>query len=387
VGAVLVGDDPDAPPVLPMIDYEQEVPDEVNARYAALVTDRFDRGGPMLHGATHIARQLLWAETVAPEGLARARHVLGLPQYWAFRLSGQARREITHLAAQSHLWNLPEDRPTRIVAERGWTRLLPPRAAAGDDLGPLRPALARRYDLPGEIRIRTGGHDSSANLYRYQAAGLSDFVLVSTGTWVVALADGFDPASLSPDKGMTLNADVDGRPVGGALCMGGREFALVAGDQPPGALANPTTMGRLAERGTVALPSFADNDGQLPGSAGQGRIVGPPPETCEERLALAVLYAALLTIECACAVAPGRKLILDGTFVRDPAFAATVAGMQPGIQVLVQRDGNGVASGAALLCARARRADLNLAEPEKLLRGNALQEYHDTWHRLCRTMH
>ncbi len=33
---------------------------------------------------------------------------------------------------------------------------------------------------------------------------------------------------------MTLNADVDGAPVGGALTMGGREFAAVAGTVPDG---------------------------------------------------------------------------------------------------------------------------------------------------------
>ncbi|MEZ5798002.1 MAG: hypothetical protein R3D63_11295 [Paracoccaceae bacterium] len=34
------------------------------------------------------------------------------------------------------------------------------------------------------------------SFYRYQAAGLRDFAVISTGTWIVALAGGVDPGRL-----------------------------------------------------------------------------------------------------------------------------------------------------------------------------------------------
>uniref|UniRef100_UPI000C7EDFB4 FGGY family carbohydrate kinase n=1 Tax=Oceaniglobus roseus TaxID=1737570 RepID=UPI000C7EDFB4 len=267
VGALLVTDDPDRDEgaALPMPDYEQPVPEDVNAAYAPEVADFLDRGSAILQGATHIARQMLWAEMEQPAGFARARHILGLPQYWAWRLSGRPVAEVSHVGAQSHLWNVPRRRWSAIVQGRGWEQLMPPLTPAWEDLGPIRPDLARRHGLPETLRIHAGLHDSSANFFRYQAAGLREFVLVSTGTWIVAMADGIAPERIDPARGMTLNADVFGNPAGGALCMGGRDFAAVAGDQPAGACADLDAVARLVARGSFARPSFADNDGQFPG--------------------------------------------------------------------------------------------------------------------------
>ena len=168
-------------------------------------------------------------------------------------------------------------RPAAIVAARNWQRLIPPFAPAWKALGPIRPDLARRHDLPPTLQVLCGIHDSSANFYRYQAAGLADMTVVSTGTWIVGLSDNFDPAALSEARGMTCNADVHGRPLAGALTMGGREFSKVAGTSPNATPADPALIARLIERGTMALPSFGNEDGLFPGSATQGRITGPAP--------------------------------------------------------------------------------------------------------------
>lgn len=54
-GGVLVGSDPDDDDgtALPMIDYEQALPDEIRERYTPLAGSFFDRGSAMMHGATH----------------------------------------------------------------------------------------------------------------------------------------------------------------------------------------------------------------------------------------------------------------------------------------------------------------------------------------------
>ena len=48
------------------------------------------------------------------------------------------------MAAQGHLWDPVAGRPARYVRERGWDRLFPPFARAGEVLGQLRPDLAAR---------------------------------------------------------------------------------------------------------------------------------------------------------------------------------------------------------------------------------------------------
>jgi sugar (pentulose or hexulose) kinase len=280
-GCVLVDDDG---PTSPMIDYEQPLPPSIQRAYAEAAGPYLERGSPIMLGATHIARQMLWLEREYPEAFARARHVLGLPQYWAWRLSGVAASEVTILGAQSHIWNVPGRCPSSIVTARGWQRLIPPFAPAWKALGPIRPDLARRHDLPPTLRILCGIHDSSANFYRYQAAGLADMTVVSTGTWIVGLSDSFDPAALSEARGMTCNADVHGRP-------------------------------------------------------------------------LAVLYTALLTSVCLDALRSEKLVILDGSFVRDPLYAALVAACRQDRPTLFNLNSQGTAAGSALLANHETRTE------------------------------
>ncbi|HSK39485.1 MAG TPA: FGGY family carbohydrate kinase, partial [Arenibaculum sp.] len=294
-GGVLVDDDG---PVAPMIDYEQPIPEHVGRAYADLAGPFEERGSAVMLGATHLARQMLWLETDHAQAFRRARWFLGLPQYWAWRLTGSAASEVTILAAQSNIWNVPGRRFTEIVRSRGWERLLPPFVPAWRTVGPLRPGLARRLGLAADLKVLCGIHDSSANFYRYQAAGLGGMTVVSTGTWIVGFSDDCDLSVLSEERGMTCNADIMGNPLAGVLTMAGREFALVAGDSAAGPNADPDELAWLVDAGTMALPSFGGEDGLFPGSAGRGRIVGPPPATPQARRALAVLYMALLTDVC-----------------------------------------------------------------------------------------
>ena len=82
-GGVLVGTDPDSGgtgAVLPMIDYEQSCPPEIDAEYARLAGSFEDRGSPVMMATTHVARQLLWMARADPEVFGQARHVLNIAQ-------------------------------------------------------------------------------------------------------------------------------------------------------------------------------------------------------------------------------------------------------------------------------------------------------------------
>ncbi|WP_119391520.1 FGGY-family carbohydrate kinase [Taklimakanibacter lacteus] len=349
-GGVLVG--PDGP-VLPMMDYEQSLPSDIVDAYRAAAGPYRERGSPIMLGASHLARQMLWQETRWPRDFARATHFLTTPQYWAWRLSGVAACEVTSLAAQSHLWAAVDNRPARIVAERRWQKLLPPLRPAWTALGSLKPSLAQVTKLSPATRVLNGIHDSSANFYRYQAAGLSDFTVVSTGTWIVLLTDrtGVDFDDERP--GHTVNADIRGRPLPGMLSMGGREFSAVAKDSAGPASAHE--LERLLASRTLALPSFGSDDGLFPGSARQGRIEGPLANDMSARFTLAVLYAALLTAECIERLPASASIVLDGNFVSDPLYGALVARLLPRKHVLVSRSTSGTASGAALLAGHETR--------------------------------
>jgi sugar (pentulose or hexulose) kinase len=381
-GCVLVDE---AGPVLPMIDYEDDVPADVNALYLKLVGNFRARGSAVMQGAAHAARQMLWQEIGWPEAFARAQHFLGLPQYWAWRLCGVAASELTFLGAQSHLWSVRDGVPGPIVAARGWQHLLPPLRPAWATLGTLRPDIARRTGLSPDVRVLCGGHDSTLNFYRYQAAGLSDLTLVSTGTWIVAISDAADLDALDEARGMSCNADPFGRPLAGGLTMGGREFFLIAGEQPAGARGDAAVVAALVARGTLALPFFVEDDGLLPGRAHRGAIVGPPPVDAAERRALALLYVALLTDLLLDALSRTGKVVLDGSFVVDPVYPALVAALRPHASVQFDRNGFGCAAGAVLLASHETRREptkLPLETPA-VLDLPALAAYRARWRALA----
>jgi sugar (pentulose or hexulose) kinase len=381
-GGVLVDD---AGPVAPMIDYEDEPPAAVTALYRELAGDFRTRGSAIMLGASHLARQMLWLETALPDAFARARHFLALPQYWAWRFSGVTASEMTVLGAQSHLWSVREGRWAPIVAARGWRRLLPPLMPAWTTLGRLRPQIAARTGLSPQTRVLCGAHDSSVNFYRYQAAGLANLTVISTGTWIVGLSDAADLNTLNERRGMSCNADPWGRPLAGALCMGGREFALIAGDQPPGARAEAAIAARLIARGTLPLPFLAEDDGLIPGRAGRGTILGPPPEGPAERRALAVIATALLTDFLLDTLGRTGLVVLDGSFTADTLYPALVAALRPEATVRSNRHRDGVAAGGALLAghaARTRPAPLALDTPAPL-DIPALADYRARWRDLA----
>lgn len=361
-GGVLVGADG---PALPMVDYEQDVPAEVEAEYRRIAGSYRERGSAIMPGATHLARQMLWMARGWPDAFAKARAYLALPQYWAWRLSGVAASEVTSLAAQSHLWSPLGGAPAALVAAQGWSPLMPPLQPAWRTLGVISPVVAAQTGLARHTRVLCGIHDSSANFYRYQAAGLSDLTVISTGTWIVALTDRQSGALDSERPGHTCNADVFGRPMPGMLAMGGREFQAVAGGEP--GPARRDVLHRIVASRTFALPSFGFDDGIFPGSARQGRLHGPMAEDREARVTLAVLHAALLTAACLEQLPAAKTIVLDGAFVRDPLYAALVQALAPGSRVRVSREAAGTAAGAALLATHETRvapAPLSLDAPE-----------------------
>ncbi len=372
--------------VLPMVDYEQPIPDEVARAYAAIAGSFRERGSPIMLGASHVARQMLWQETCWPQDFARARAILMIPQYWAWRLSGVPASEVTALSAQSHVWSPADQRPTALVRERGWLHLIPPLRPAWQVLGPLKPEIVARTGLAPDTAVLCGIHDSSANFYRYQAAGLSDFVVVSTGTWIVMLSDRTETEFDRERPGHSINANIFGRPIPGMLTMGGREFQSVAGDaKGPGSHA---ALARIVATRTMALPSFASDDGLFPGTAHRGRIEGPLAEDRASRFALAALYAALLTAKCIEDMPRTSTIVVDGGFVRDALYGEILAALFPDRRVLVNRDSAGTTTGAALLASHATRkrpAPLSV-EVANVAGIPPLSEYRADWCALSQMM-
>jgi sugar (pentulose or hexulose) kinase len=162
-----------------------------------------------------------------------------------------------------------------------------------------------------------------------------------------------------------------------ARFMGGREFAVLAGDAP--AEVGEADLVAVVASGAIALPAFSDQGGPFAGR--KGRIEGAAPASPQARAALATLYAALMTAHLIQRLDAPGDLIVEGGFTRSPAFAAVLAGLMPDRRVVVAPKSAGAAAGAALL-ARWREPH----EPPHLEAAGAwaipgLEAYRERWER------
>ena len=224
------------------------------------------------------------------------------------------------MGAHTDLWRPYEGELSSMVDKLGWRRLFPPMRKAWDTLGTLKPEIAAATGLAPNVRVICGAHDSNASLVPHLLSRRDPFTVISTGTWVIIMAVG-GTARLDPNADMLANVDVRGRPVPTARFMGGREYAVLAGDAP--ADADEADVAAVIASGVLALPAFSDQGG--PFASRKGVIEGEAPTTRKARAGLATLYSALMTAHMLRRLQAPGDLIVEGGFTRSPAFAAVLA--------------------------------------------------------------
>ncbi len=359
----------------PPVDYEFDGFAAVDAEYDALRPPFEESLAPNLPRGLNLGRQIFYVERKFPIAFAHARAFLAWPQYWSWRLSGIMASEVTSIAAHTDLWRPTEGRLSSMVERLRWTPLFPPMRRAWETLGPLKREVAAATGLPPDVRVVCGAHDSNASLVPHLAARSDPFTVVSTGTWAILMAVG-RKGRLDPEADMLMNVDVRGRPVPTARFMGGREFAVLAGDHP--AEAHEADVAAIVAAGVTALPAFSDQGGPFAGR--KGRIVGEAPKTPAARTALATLYVALMTAHVLDRLEAPGDVIVEGGFNRSPAFAAVLAGLMPGRTIVVAPT-SGAAEGAAMLARWGEPHAPPRLAPAEAWRIPGLLEYRKRWER------
>ncbi len=198
--------------------------------------------------------------------------------------------------------------------------------------------------------------------------------MVSTGTWVIILASGVDPARLDPARDMLGNVDAFGKVVATARYMGGREYAILAGENAP--KPDAAALGRVVTKGAMALPNFTPGGGPFMGKTGV--VLGAEGLSAVEKAALASVYIALMTDVMLDLLGTMGEVIVEGSFSLNPLFAPILATLRPGQRISVSDDRAGTVGGARLLALGAKQSDAKTM-PVHGLAGIDLMSYRDRW--------
>lgn len=328
---------------VPMLDYEHPGPDGLAAEYDAIRPPFAETGSARLPRGLNVGAQLFWLLQTDPGLRDRLAHVLTYPGYWGWRLTGQIASDVTSLGCHTDLWEPATGRFSSLVARLGLTdRMAPPRRP-GEVLGRLRPELAALTGLAADTPVSVGIHDSNASLLPHVLGRSAPFSVVSTGTWVVAMAMGADPVALDPARDVLVNVNALGQPVPSARFMGGREFEVIA----RGDTATPTTEDRAAvlARGVALLPAVEPGSGPFPGRSHRWTV---PPEGAGQRMLALSWYLAMMTDTCLRLIGARGPAIVEGPFARNADYLQMLRSLRSeGVETA--SSATGTSTGAALL--------------------------------------
>lgn len=181
-GASFVHIDKNAQVLTPLYNYTKEIDEK-------LVMEFYEKYGPELEltrtsgspksGLLNSGMQLYWIKHTKPEIFQKIKYSLHLPQYLSYIFTGIPVSEYTSIGCHTALWNYETKDYQEWVYKEKFYKILPPIVFA---------ATGFEINFNGKrIKVGVGIHDSSSALLPYVRSVKKPFVLVSTGTWSIAL--------------------------------------------------------------------------------------------------------------------------------------------------------------------------------------------------------
>ena len=181
-GASFVHIDKEGKAAAPLYNYLKPYPADLQEgfyqKYGGEITFSIYTASPVL-GNLNSGMQLYRLKYKKPELFERIHYSLHLPQYMSFLVTGRAYSDITSIGCHTGLWNFPQNHYHEWIY----------REAINEKLANIFPSdqLMPSQFQGHALLTGVGLHDSSAALIPYLFHFTEPFVLLSTGTWCIAL--------------------------------------------------------------------------------------------------------------------------------------------------------------------------------------------------------
>ncbi len=365
---------------LPVLDYEHVQVEEISSAYEEVRDDFAETLSPLLPNGLNLGKQFFWLQKTFPAEFSRTRHILLYPQYWTWRLTGNAATEVTSLGCHTDLWHPTTKVYSDLATAQGWTALFPKIISATQSLGPVLPEIAKQFGLRPEAEVFVGLHDSNASLAPHLIARPDEkFSVISTGTWIICMAIGSSDIHMREADDMLANVNFRGEPIACMRFMGGREFAEISANEQFGDEILEDQIANFVANDIYPMPCFSGQGG--PFHTREGRILGESHLHLVDRPALAAVYCALMTDYCLDRLEVTGEVIVEGSFVNTSAYIRCLARLRDKQTVYISSDNTGTVSGAALMARidHPRSPQLKRIESDHALLN--LFDFRDNWRR------
>ncbi|MGB7393291.1 MAG: FGGY family carbohydrate kinase [Pricia sp.] len=222
-GASLVHLDENGDPIAPFYNYTKPLdPHIIDDFYQKYGPDKelAKATGSSNSGMLNSGMQLYWLKHTQPEKFKKIAFSLHLPQYLSYIFTGIPLSEYTSIGCHTALWDYSKKDYHNWVYQEGIHRILPPIVST-------ETSINMNYNGK-RIKIGVGIHDSSAALLPYVRSIEKKFILVSTGTWSIAL-NPFTENLLTKqdiDKNCINYMRINGKPVKASRMFLGNEYSL-----------------------------------------------------------------------------------------------------------------------------------------------------------------
>jgi sugar (pentulose or hexulose) kinase len=219
-GASWVHLDENGKPLTPLYNYLKPFHKELEKQFEAqfgLEKVAQETGSPY-SGMLNSGLQLYWLKYAKPDIFKQVKYSLHLPQYLSFLITGKAVSEFTSIGCHTMLWDYRKNNYHDWVYAEGIDKILPPIVTASHteiiNIG------------SSQIEVGPGIHDSSASLFPYFKKSKEPFMLLSTGTWCVAMNPfiEFKEKESLKFKEELFYMTIEGKPVKATRLMLGKEF-------------------------------------------------------------------------------------------------------------------------------------------------------------------
>ncbi|WP_422083613.1 FGGY-family carbohydrate kinase [Ulvibacterium sp.] len=222
-GATLVHIDENGKVLTPVYNYTKPLPKEIYASF-------YDQYGPedelsrvtgsLQLGMLNTGMQMYWLKYTRPEAFKRIKYSLHLPQYLSYVFTGVPVSEYTSIGCHTMLWDYGKKDYHPWVYQEGIDKKFPPIAAAEKIID-----VKYKGKMLG---MGIGIHDSSSALLPYVRSVKKKFILVSTGTWSIAMNPLSDQLLTKDDiRNNCINyMRIDGKPVKSARLFLGNEYRI-----------------------------------------------------------------------------------------------------------------------------------------------------------------